>query len=203
MKRQGGISGRICPRNFCHAPKKPVHPRLHRSAGAGQAGLRYSGRPGRRQSGGKWTHPRQGRPSGIVRPQDAGPECRRWYRSLFRGWTTFGGRRGRCTRFSPAFSELLYNKYRKRLTINGKECKMVTSPEDAGISTFFTIPHSGVQSTQPVTGKFGGTLCAASHRAPRRRFAFKRRGVGRYGRTSNTRGRGNRCSASGRRGFAA
>ena len=93
--------------------------------------------------------------------------------------------------------------YRKRLTINGKECKMVTSPEDDGISTFFTIPHPGVQSTQPVTGKFGGTLCAACHRAPRRRFAFKRRGVGRYGRTSDTRGRGNRCSASGRRGFAA
>lgn len=30
MKRRPGISGRICPRNYYHAPKRPVHPRLHR-----------------------------------------------------------------------------------------------------------------------------------------------------------------------------
>lgn len=30
MKRQPGIFERICPRSFCHAPKKPVRPRSHR-----------------------------------------------------------------------------------------------------------------------------------------------------------------------------
>ncbi len=29
MKRQPGIFGRICPRSFCHALKKPVRPRSH------------------------------------------------------------------------------------------------------------------------------------------------------------------------------
>ena len=58
VEKSAGNFGRICPRNFCYAPKRPVHPRLHRSAGAGQAGLQYSGQPGQRQSGGRWTHPR-------------------------------------------------------------------------------------------------------------------------------------------------